>query len=71
MTIDKIAAKSAMDSLGVPLVPGSDGAVADMEEAMKVAERIGYPVLIKAAAGARSEKLRRRLLAQVIRAVSA
>ena len=48
---DKIAAKSAMDSLGVPLVPGSDGAVADMEEAMKVAERIGYPVLIKAAAG--------------------
>lgn len=48
---DKIAAKSAMDSLGVPLVPGSDGAVADMEEAIKVAERIGYPVLIKAAAG--------------------
>ena len=48
---DKIAAKSAMDSLGVPLVPGSDGAVADMEEAIKVAQRIGYPVLIKAAAG--------------------
>ncbi len=48
---DKIAAKAAMDGLGVPLVPGSDGAVADMEEAIKVAQRIGYPVLIKAAAG--------------------
>ena len=48
---DKIAAKSAMAGLGVPLVPGSAGAVADMDEAMKVAERIGYPVLIKAAAG--------------------
>jgi acetyl-CoA carboxylase biotin carboxylase subunit len=48
---DKIAAKSAMASLGVPLVPGSDGAVADMEEARQVADRIGYPVLVKAAAG--------------------
>ena len=48
---DKIAAKAAMDGLGVPLVPGSDGAVADMEDAIKVAQRIGYPVLIKAAAG--------------------
>ncbi len=48
---DKIAAKSAMAGLGVPLVPGSAGAVADMDEAIKVAERIGYPVLIKAAAG--------------------
>ncbi|HVZ06827.1 acetyl-CoA carboxylase biotin carboxylase subunit [Rhodopila sp.] len=48
---DKIAAKEAMASLGVPLVPGSDGAVADLAEARKVASRIGYPVLIKAAAG--------------------
>ena len=48
---DKITAKAAMASLGVPLVPGSDGAVADLTEAAAVAERIGYPVLIKAAAG--------------------
>jgi acetyl-CoA carboxylase biotin carboxylase subunit len=48
---DKIAAKTAMAGLGVPLVPGSDGAVADLDDAREVAGRIGYPVLIKAAAG--------------------
>ncbi len=48
---DKIAAKAAMASLGVPLVPGSAGAVPDIETARSVAERILYPVLIKAAAG--------------------
>ena len=48
---DKISAKTAMAGIGVPLVPGSDGALVDMESAREVAERIGYPVLIKAAAG--------------------
>ena len=48
---NKISAKAAMAGLGVPLVPGSDGAVADMTEAAAVASAIGYPVLIKAAAG--------------------
>ena len=48
---DKITAKDAMRRLGVPLVPGSDGALADLDEARAVAARIGYPVLIKAAAG--------------------
>ena len=48
---DKITAKDAMRRLGVPLVPGSDGALADLDEARAVAGRIGYPVLIKAAAG--------------------
>ncbi len=48
---DKIAAKTAMATLGVPLVPGSDGAVPDMETARAVADKIMYPVLIKAAAG--------------------
>jgi len=48
---DKIAAKQAMRSLGVPLVPGSDGELSSLEEAREVAERIMYPVLIKAAAG--------------------
>ena len=48
---DKIAAKSAMASLGVPLVPGSAGAVPDLETARAVAGEVGYPVLIKAVSG--------------------
>jgi acetyl-CoA carboxylase, biotin carboxylase subunit len=48
---DKIAAKKAMRELGVPLVPGSDGGVKSDDEARVAAERIGYPVLVKAAAG--------------------
>ncbi|WP_337877299.1 acetyl-CoA carboxylase biotin carboxylase subunit [Elioraea sp.] len=48
---DKIEAKRTMARLGVPLVPGSDGPVASVEEAEAVARRIGPPVLIKAAAG--------------------
>ena len=48
---DKIAAKEAVRGLGIPTVPGSDGAVGSEAEAKKVASRIGYPVLIKAAAG--------------------
>jgi acetyl-CoA carboxylase biotin carboxylase subunit len=48
---DKIAAKDAMRRLGVPLVPGSPGALESIEEARAIAEEIKYPVLIKAAAG--------------------
>jgi acetyl-CoA carboxylase biotin carboxylase subunit len=48
---DKIAAKAAMASIGVPLVAGSEGGLADLDEAAGVAARVGYPVLIKAAAG--------------------
>jgi len=48
---DKVAAKQAADSLGIPVVPGSDGAVTSNDEAARVADRIGYPILIKAAAG--------------------
>ena len=48
---DKVAAKDTVKKLGLPAVPGSDGAVASVEEADKVALQIGYPVLIKAAAG--------------------
>ncbi len=48
---DKIAAKAAMATLGVPLVPGSDGVVPDLATASKFAADIGYPVLVKAAAG--------------------
>jgi acetyl-CoA carboxylase biotin carboxylase subunit len=48
---DKIAAKESMRSLGVPVVPGSDGSVESESEAQRIAEQIGYPVLIKASAG--------------------
>jgi acetyl-CoA carboxylase biotin carboxylase subunit len=48
---DKITAKTTMLQLGVPLVPGSDGELETLEAAREVAERIKYPVLIKAAAG--------------------
>jgi acetyl-CoA carboxylase biotin carboxylase subunit len=48
---DKVAAKEAARSLGIPVVPGSDGAVRDAAEGQKIADEIGYPVLIKAAAG--------------------
>ncbi len=48
---DKITARTAMAGLGVPLVPGSDGALPDLETAHAVASLIGFPVLIKATAG--------------------
>ncbi|MDF3605510.1 acetyl-CoA carboxylase biotin carboxylase subunit [Paracoccus sp. DMF-8] len=48
---DKITAKDTMKALGVPCVPGSDGGVDTVEDALKVAEDIGYPVIIKATAG--------------------
>jgi acetyl-CoA carboxylase biotin carboxylase subunit len=48
---DKIAAKQAVKGVGIPTVPGSDGGVSSDEEAARIADDIGYPVLIKAAAG--------------------
>ena len=48
---DKIQAKAAMMRLGVPLVPGSDGAILDIETALELGRNIGYPMLVKAAAG--------------------
>jgi acetyl-CoA carboxylase biotin carboxylase subunit len=48
---DKIEAKRTAGALGLPLVPGSDGAISDIDEAKAIAERAGYPVIIKAASG--------------------
>ncbi|MCL2109438.1 MAG: acetyl-CoA carboxylase biotin carboxylase subunit [Oscillospiraceae bacterium] len=48
---DKSNAKSTVQKAGVPVVPGSDGVVASLEEAEQVAEQIGYPVMVKATAG--------------------
>ena len=48
---DKITAKDTMKKLGVPCVPGSDGGVPTLEEARKIGEDFGYPVIVKATAG--------------------
>jgi acetyl-CoA carboxylase biotin carboxylase subunit len=48
---DKITAKDTMKRLGVPIVPGSDGAVGDEATARRVADDMGYPVLVKASGG--------------------
>ena len=48
---DKITAKDTMKALGVPCVPGSVGGVATLEDAKRIGEEVGYPVIIKATAG--------------------
>ena len=48
---DKVEAKRSAGALGLPLVPGSDGAIDDPIEAARIAKEIGYPVIIKAASG--------------------
>ena len=48
---DKSRAKRIMKEQGVPVIPGSDGPLSSVEEALDVAEEIGYPVIIKASAG--------------------
>jgi acetyl-CoA carboxylase biotin carboxylase subunit len=48
---DKIEAKKTARGLGIPCVPGSDGGVTDDAEALRIADDIGFPVLVKAAAG--------------------
>ncbi len=48
---DKIAAKQTAAKLGIPVVPGSDGGITSEAEALRVAKELGYPVLVKAAAG--------------------
>lgn len=48
---DKITAKETMRELGVPCVPGSEGVVATTEDALSIAQKMGYPVIVKASAG--------------------
>jgi acetyl-CoA carboxylase biotin carboxylase subunit len=54
----KLGAKEAVKKYGVPLVPGSEGAVTDVNEAVNYANQIGYPVLIKASAGGGGKGMR-------------
>ncbi len=56
---DKIEARRTVDRLGVPRVPGSPGAVKDAEEALAFAEKVKFPVLLKAAAGGGGKGMRR------------
>ena len=56
---DKASARAMMKAAGVPVVPGSDGCVADVEEALRWAEDIGYPVMLKATAGGGGRGMRR------------
>jgi acetyl-CoA carboxylase biotin carboxylase subunit len=55
---DKAAARRAMAESGVPVVPGSEGTVEGGEQALAVAERIGFPVMIKASAGGGGKGMR-------------
>ena len=55
---DKLSAKNAVKQFGVPLVPGTDGAVSDFNEAIEVAKTIGLPVIIKASAGGGGKGMR-------------
>ena len=55
---DKAVARKTMDEVGVPTVPGSDGEIDDLEEARRVADDIGFPVMIKASAGGGGKGMR-------------
>lgn len=55
---DKSNAKDTMKSAGVPTVPGSDGEIESIEEAIKVSNEIGYPVIVKASAGGGGKGMR-------------
>ena len=48
---DKATAKETMESAGVPIVPGGEGVLSDAEEAKKIANEMGYPIMLKATAG--------------------
>ena len=56
---DKAVARSTMRELGLPVIPGSEGALRDLEEGRSLAEAIGYPVLLKASAGGGGRGMRR------------
>src|SRR5918998_748156 len=55
---DKAAARKAMSAVGVPIIPGTPGPVEDVDEALEFARSIGFPVIIKAAAGGGGKGMR-------------
>ncbi len=68
---NKSAARSLMIEAGVPVVPGSDGVLQNAEQALEVAQRIGYPVLLKASAGGGGRGMRRVFSAEELPAAFA
>ena len=56
---DKVATRVAMKSLGLPVIPGSDGPVKTMAEALRIAEAVGYPVMLKARSGGGGRGMRK------------
>lgn len=55
---DKITARQTVDDAGVPVIPGSKGAVNSVDEIKELAEEIGYPVVLKAASGGGGKGIR-------------
>lgn len=55
---NKLAAKHAVKDFNIPMVPGTEGAISDIKEAQTIAENIGFPVLVKAAAGGGGKGMR-------------
>ncbi|HHH47490.1 MAG TPA: acetyl-CoA carboxylase biotin carboxylase subunit [Gammaproteobacteria bacterium] len=64
---DKVEARAAMIEAGVPVTPGSDGNLNDVEAALACAEKIGYPVMLKATAGGGGRGIRRCANAEELR----
>ena len=61
---DKINARAQMIAANVPVIPGSDGEVHTAEEALEIAEKIGYPVMLKASAGGGGKGIRKVMTAE-------
>ncbi|MBN4016510.1 acetyl-CoA carboxylase biotin carboxylase subunit [Rhodospirillaceae bacterium AH-315-P19] len=64
---DKLTAKAIMRDLGIPVIPGSEEAIENVEDAMRIADDIGYPVLVKAAHGGGGRGMRVAASAQDLR----
>ncbi|HAQ38972.1 MAG TPA: acetyl-CoA carboxylase biotin carboxylase subunit, partial [Saprospirales bacterium] len=55
---DKITAKNTMKKAGVPVIPGSDGLIKDLKKGLEIAQKISYPVILKATAGGGGKGMR-------------
>jgi pyruvate carboxylase subunit A len=56
---DKTEARKAMQAAGIPVTPGSDGNIANLDEALEIADKVGYPVMLKATAGGGGRGIRK------------